>query len=121
MGLDYSDVRPSYSQSQFNKPRTPRRIFKNSGHGWNLPEQLAGSSSRSGSNRGAAVEANAIGEQKTKRTTSGSRVEVDAIGVQQPKQTQSGSSEMDAIESSSSAQRAIRHQITHVGERGGSS
>ena len=36
--------------------------------GWNLPEQLAGSSSRSGRNRGAAVEADAGGEQQLKQT-----------------------------------------------------
>ena len=38
-GLEYSDMRPSYFE-----PRTPRRIFENSGHGQNLPEQLAWSS-----------------------------------------------------------------------------
>ena len=79
-------------------------MFENSGHGWNLPEQLVGSSSRSGCNRGAAVEAVAIREQQTKRTTlggggggggGGGRVEADAIGEQQLKRTQvmqSGSS-----------------------------
>ena len=35
--------------------------------GWNLPEQLAGNRSRSGCNRGAAFEADAIGEQQLKR------------------------------------------------------
>ena len=44
-------------------------MFKNSGHGWNLPEQLAGSSSQSERNRGAADEADAIGKQ-LKRTQS---------------------------------------------------
>ena len=42
--------------------------------------------------QGAAAEADAIGEQQTKRMPSGSRVEADAIGEQQPKRTQSGSS-----------------------------
>ena len=42
------------------------------GMGWKFPEQLVGSSSRSGCNRGAAVEADAIGEQQLKRTKSGS-------------------------------------------------
>ena len=41
-GLDYSDVRPSYFE-----PLTPRRMFENSGHGRNLPGQLAWSSSQS--------------------------------------------------------------------------
>ena len=40
--------------------------------GWNLPEQLAGSSSRSGRNRGAAVASDAMGEQQLKRAQSGS-------------------------------------------------
>ena len=68
------------------------------GMGWNLPEQLgmqSESSSRSGRhNRGTAAGA-------------------DAIREQQLKQTQTGRD--------SSAQRAVRHQITHVGEPGGSS
>ena len=38
--------------------------------GWNLPEQLAGATSRC--NRGAAVEADTIGEQQLKRMQSGS-------------------------------------------------
>ena len=64
-------------------------------------------------NQGAAAEADAIGEQ-LERAQSGSSwsgrngTEVDASGEQQLKRTQSGSS--------SSAQRAVRHQITHVGE-----
>ena len=129
---------------------TLHRMFENSRH---LPEQLAlaGSSSRSGHNRGTAVEADAIGEQQTKRTPSGSRVdnrgaaaEVDKIGKQlasgkqQLKRMQAGSSaavETDRCNragiqqqlkrmqsgSSSSVQRAIQHRTTHVGERGGSS
>ena len=78
-------------------------MSENSGHGWNLPEQLVGSSSRSGHNRGAAVEADAIGEQQTKQTPPGSRVEADAIGEQQPKLggCNRGAVETDAIESSS--------------------
>ena len=59
-------------------------MFENIGH-W------LESSSRSGCNRGAAVEADTIGEQQLKRTQS---------------------------ESSSSAQRPVRRRITHVGERG---
>ena len=51
--------------------------------GWNLPEQPAWSSGRSGRNRGAAVESDAIGEQQLKRMQSGSAAEVDANGEQQ--------------------------------------
>ena len=101
MGLDYSDARPSY----LNLELCVYGMFENSGrtgHGRNLPEQLAGSRSRSGRNRGAAVEADAIGEQQTKRPPSGGRVEADAIREQQTKRTPSGSRvEADAIESSS--------------------
>ena len=53
---------------QFTEPQTLRRTL---GMGWNLPEQLAGSSSRSGHNQGAAVEADTIGEQQPKQTQSG--------------------------------------------------
>ena len=68
----------------------------------------SGSSSRSGCNWEAAVEADAIGEQQLKRTQSGSSrrsrhnrgavgnrgaaAEADAIGEQQLKRIQSGSS-----------------------------
>ena len=61
----------------------------------------SGSSSRSGCNQGASVEADAIGEQQLKRTQSGSSSqsghnqgagEADAIGEQQLKQTQAASS-----------------------------
>ena len=58
-------------------PRTLRRMFENIGHGL---EQTAGVTS--GYNRGAVVEADAIG---------GAAVEADAVGEQQLKQTQSGS------------------------------
>ena len=55
-----------------------------------LKQTPLGSSSRRGRNRGAAVEADVIGEQ---RMQSGSRVEADAIiGEQQLKRMQSGSS-----------------------------
>ena len=82
-----------------------------------------GSCSRSGRNRGAvetdaiessswsgrkwraAAEADANGEQQLKR------IERQSRGEQQLKRTQSGSS--------SSAQRAVRRRITHVGEWGG--
>ena len=60
----------------------------------------SGSSSRSGCNRGAAAEADAIGEQQLKQ--------IDAIGEQQLRQMQSGSS--------SSAQSAVRRRITHIGK-----
>ena len=70
-------------------------MFENSGQGWNLPEQLAGSSSRSGRNQGAAVETDAIGEQQLKRTQSRAAAEsgrkqraaaeADANGEQQLK------------------------------------
>ena len=76
--------------------------------GWNLPEQLAGSSSRSGHNRGAAVESDAIEEQQLKRTQSRAAAEADASGEQQLKLTQPGSS--------SSAQTAVQYRITHVGK-----
>ena len=65
--------------------------------GWNLPEQVR-LQALSGCNRGAAVEADAIGEQQPKRTQSGScRCEAGAavelaIEEQQPKRTQSASS-----------------------------
>ena len=61
-GLDYSDARPSYF-NLFTEPRTPRRMFENFGSGHWLE-----SSKR---NRGAAVEADVIGEQQLKRTQSG--------------------------------------------------
>ena len=103
----------------------------------------SGSSSRSGRNQGAAVEADAIREQQSKRMRSGAAVEADASGEQQPKRTRSGAAaEANAIEeqqleadangekqlkrtqsaaggkrtqsgSSSSAQRAVRRRITH--------
>ena len=63
-------------------------MFENSGHSWNLPEQLAGSSSRSRRNRGAAVEADAIGKQ-LKQTQHAA--EADASGEQQLKRMQAGS------------------------------
>ena len=84
----------------------------------NLPEQLglqvdaigeqqlkwtqSGSSSRNRGTveRGAAAEADTIGEQQLKQ--------IDAIREQQLKQTQLGSS--------SSTKRAVRCRITHVGE-----
>ena len=61
-GLDYSDARPSYF-NLFTEPRTPRRMFENIailGPGWNPV-----------CNRGAAVEADAIGR---------AAVQADAIG-----------------------------------------
>ena len=82
-------------------------MFENSGHGWNLPEQLAGSSSRSRHNQEAvgnreqhAAEVDASGEQQLKRMQAGSSAlqqqlkridaiargaaaEADAIGEQQ--------------------------------------
>ena len=76
-------------------------MFKNIGMGWNLPEQVrlqvdaireqqskwtqSGSSSRSGRNRGAAVEADAIGKQQfeTDQRNRGAAAEADAIREQQ--------------------------------------
>ena len=60
--------------------------------GWDLPEQLEGSSSRSGHNRRVAVEADTIGEQQLKwmQLGSGSRSECNR-----------GAVETDTIESSS--------------------
>ena len=52
----------------------------------------------------AAVEAVAIGEQQTKRTTSGGRVEADAIGEQQLKRIDAIGEQL-AIESSMQLKR----------------
>ena len=85
-----------------SEPQTLQRMFENierSSMGWNLPEQPAGSSSRSGRNRGAAVESDAIGEQQLKWTQSrGAAVEADAIGEQQlkPGHKQRAAAEADA-------------------------
>ena len=80
--------------------------------------------------RGAAVEADAIGEQQPKRTRSGAasgehataaaeagaigeqRLEADANGKQQMKRMQSGGKRTQSG-SSSSALRAVRRRITH--------
>ena len=51
--------------------------------GWNLPEQLAGSSSRSGHNRGAAVESDVKRMQTGKRIEQGAAAEAEGIGEQQ--------------------------------------
>ena len=54
------------------EPQTPRRTFENIiGMGWNFPEQVR-LQVLSGCNRGAAVEADTIGEQQPKHTQSGS-------------------------------------------------
>ena len=66
----------------------------------------SGKSSQSGRKPRAAAEADGNGEQQ-------SRKQIDTIREQQLKRMQLGSS--------SSAQRAVRRRITHVGERGGSS
>ena len=65
-------------------------VFENIGH---VLESSRTGEATSGCNQGAAVEADAIGEQQLKRTQSGEHaaVEVDAIEEQQPKRTQSGS------------------------------
>ena len=55
------------------------------------PGMQSGSSSRSGRNRGAADETDAIGKQ-LKRTQSRAAAEVDASGEQQLKRMQDGSS-----------------------------
>ena len=54
---------------RISEPRTPRRTFENIGHG--LESSRTGEAT-SGRNRGAAVEADAIGEQQPKQTQSGS-------------------------------------------------
>ena len=59
-GLDYSDARPSYF-NLFTEPRTPRRMFENIGLESSWGCMQSGSGSRSGRNRGAAAEADAIG------------------------------------------------------------
>ena len=63
MGLDYSDVRPSYFNS-FTEPRTPQRMFENIGleSSWGCKQM------------------HAIGEQQSKRTRSGAAAEADASG-----------------------------------------
>ena len=92
--------------------------------GAELKRTQLGSSSRSGRNREAVdnrdqhaqLKADASGEKQLKQMQAGSSAAVEAMQSreeQQLKRTQSGSS--------SSAQRAIRHRITHLGERGGSS
>ena len=83
MGLDYSDARPSYFNF-FTEPRTPRRMFENIGSGHGLE-----SSKR---NRGAAVEADVIGEQQSKRTQSGSSSRSGRDREQQLKRMQAASS-----------------------------
>ena len=90
---------------QFTEPRTLRRMFENMG--WNLPEQLAGSSSRSGRNRGAAVESVAIGEQQLKRTQSGTAAKVDTIR-EQLKRTQSRA----AAEANASGEHQLKQMET---------
>ena len=70
VGRDWtSDARPSY----FNLLNLELRgeHSRTLGMGWNLPEQVR-LQALSGCNRGAAVEADAIGEQQPKRTQSGS-------------------------------------------------
>ena len=69
-GLDYSDTRPSY----FNllNLELHKECLRTLGMGWNLPEQVSRLQALSGCNRGAAVEADAIGEQQPKRTQLGS-------------------------------------------------
>ena len=84
MGLDYSDARPSYF-NLFTEPRTPRRMFENFGSGHGLVEF-------SKRNRGAAVEADVIGEQQLKRTQSGSSSRSGRDREQQLKWMQAASS-----------------------------
>ena len=57
----------------FTEPRTLRRMFENIGleSSWGCKRM-----------RGAAVEADAIGEQQPKRTRSGEAAEADASGEQ---------------------------------------
>ena len=112
-------------------------MFENIGPGHGLASRTAGATSgcmQSGSssssgcnrgavgNRGAAAEADAIGEQLAMNRgaaagadTNGEQQlkQIDAIREQQLKRTELGSS--------NSAQRAVQRRITHVGERGGSS
>ena len=70
VGRDWtSDARPSYFNLLNLELRGERS--RTLGMGWNLPEQVR-LQALSGCNRGAAVEADAIGEQQPKRTQSGS-------------------------------------------------
>ena len=139
-GLDYSDARPSY----FNfctEPRTPRRMFENIGPGYGLESSMqSGSSSRSGCNRassswsgrnrGAVVEADAIDrEQQLKRAQSGSSswtrgggkrgaaVEVDAaIGPGSSSwsgRKRRAAAEADATSGRSSSSESCPRRITH--------
>ena len=140
VGRDYRlvtcDLRTSIYCSYLG---TRWRMFENIGSRHGLASRTAGATSgcmQSGNsswslsgrnrgavgNRGAAAEADAIGEQLAKNRgaaagadTNGEQQlkQIDAIREQQLKRTELGSS--------SSAQRAVRHRITHVGERGGSS
>ena len=118
-------------------------IFQNS---WGY-KRMEGSSSRSGRDRGAAVEVDTVGEQQLKRSQSGSSSrsgrnrgaveglkrmqaassarnrsaagEADTIGEQQLKRMRIGEQQLKRtrIGSSSSAQRAVRCRITRAGER----
>ena len=63
-----SDVRPSYLNLKLCNVKNVRELCMDMS--WNLPEQLG--LYTSGRNRGAAIEADAIGEQQSKRTQSGS-------------------------------------------------
>ena len=87
------------------------------GMGW-LPEQLGLQADEC--NWGAAVEVDAIGEQQPKRMQWGA-VEADTIGEQQLKWIDANAIKEQQLKrmqsgSSSSAQRAVRRWITHVGK-----
>ena len=111
------------------------RIYRTSNTAKNVQEHWAGIQlglQADACNRGAAVEADAIGraaveadtigEQQPKRTRSGSAAEADAIeeqqleanvnGEKQLKRTQSGG-KWTQSGNSSSVQRAVRRRITH--------
>ena len=108
-GLDWWRARPSYF-NVLNLELCKERS-RTLGMGWNLPEQVR-------------LQADAIGEQQSKRTQSGScswsgrnrgaAVEADLCNRR-------AAAEADAIGEQQLWRRAVRRRITHVGEQGGSS
>ena len=113
-GTRLCDARPSYfNLLNLELCEECSRALQRLSMGWSLLEQPAWSSSRSGRNRGAAVESDAIGEQQLKRTQRGAAVEADAIGEQQLKRRVIGDQQL-------CTERCPAPNY-HVGERGGSS
>ena len=109
-GLDYSDERPSYF-NLFTEPQTLRRMFENIGleSSWGCKRMHAIGKQQSKQTQS--------GEQQLKRTQSGSSSRSGHDREQQLKWTQTASMQQQLKRaqsgSSSSAQRAVRHRITH--------